>query len=78
MIELRDDTLCVSFPEVHEKAHCRIAFQRTLRVPDDNQDYPLPAGLGRRVWLARVVSVHEVVGNDQDQPVRSLELRVVY
>jgi len=47
MIELRNDTLHVSFPEVHEKAECAIAFQRTLRVPDDNQDYPLPAGLGR-------------------------------
>lgn len=47
MIELRNDTLYVSFPEVHQKAQCAIAFQRTLRVPDDNQDYPLPAGLGR-------------------------------
>jgi hypothetical protein len=47
MIELRNDTLHVSFPEVHEKAECAIAFQRTLRVPDDNQDYPLPAGFGR-------------------------------
>jgi hypothetical protein len=25
---------------------CRIAFQRTLRVPDDGKDYPLPPGLG--------------------------------
>lgn len=24
-----------------------ISFQRTLRVPDDGRDYPLPAGLGR-------------------------------
>jgi hypothetical protein len=25
----------------------RISFQRTLRVPDDGNDYPLPAGLGK-------------------------------
>ncbi len=47
MIELRNDRLKVGFPELHPLARCSIAFQRTLRVPDDNQDYPLPAGLGR-------------------------------
>ena len=47
MIELRNNRLQVSFPEVHENARGWIEFQRTLRVPDDNQDYPLPAGLGR-------------------------------
>lgn len=47
MIEMRDDSLVVSFPEVHPEARCRVSFQRTLRVPDDNQEYPLPAGLGR-------------------------------
>ena len=26
---------------------CRIGFQRTLRIPDDGRDYPLPPGLGR-------------------------------
>lgn len=25
---------------------CQISFQRTLRIPDDNQEYPLPPGLG--------------------------------
>lgn len=35
------------FPEVHEQAHCSIEFQRTLRIPDDNNNYPLPPGLGR-------------------------------
>ena len=25
----------------------RISFQRTLRIPDDGKEYPLPAGLGR-------------------------------
>ncbi len=47
MITLEEDRLEFRFPEVHEKAHCSIEFQRTLRIPDDGQDYPLPAGLGR-------------------------------
>ncbi len=47
MIELRDDALEFSFPDLHPHARCTIAFQRTLRIPDDNQPYPLPAGLGR-------------------------------
>ena len=46
MIELRDDELVFRFPEVHEDAVCTIGFQRTLRIPDDNRDYPLPPGLG--------------------------------
>ena len=47
MIELRDDALEFSFPDLHPQARCTIAYQRTLRIPDDNQPYPLPAGLGR-------------------------------
>ncbi|ASV73260.1 putative integral membrane protein [Thermogutta terrifontis] len=47
MIELKGDELVFRFPEVHEKARLRISFQRTLRIPDDNNDYPLPPGLGR-------------------------------
>lgn len=47
MIELLNDVLAFSFPEVHPEARCRLDFQRTLRIPDDNQCYPLPAGLGR-------------------------------
>ena len=47
MIELRNDELIFRFPEVHADAVCRIGFQRTLRIPDDNRDYPLPPGLGR-------------------------------
>jgi hypothetical protein len=46
MIELCHDILRLSCPEVHEDAVCDISFQRTLRVPDDNEAYPLPAGLG--------------------------------
>jgi hypothetical protein len=46
MIELRDDGLRFSFPEVHPGANLSINFQRTLRIPDDENDYPLPPGLG--------------------------------
>ncbi len=67
MIELKRDAMVFSFPEVHPEAQFRIDFQRTLRLPDDGNDYPLPAGLGRfplrhvddfaeqvpETWLAR-------------------------
>ena len=46
MIELKNDDLIFRFPEVHKDAECRISFQRTLRIPDDNRDYSLPPGLG--------------------------------
>lgn len=46
MIELRQDALVFSFPEVHEDAVLRVGFQRTLRIPDDGRDYLLPPGLG--------------------------------
>jgi hypothetical protein len=38
--------LTFRFPEVHDDAKCSIHFQRTLRIPDDEQTYPLPPGLG--------------------------------
>ena len=46
MIELKNNTLSFSFPEVHRLAKLDIAFQRTLRIPDDDKVYPLPPGLG--------------------------------
>ena len=46
MIELNNDNLIFSFPEVHKDAECSIDFQRTLRIPDDNREYHLPPGLG--------------------------------
>ncbi len=46
MIELIQNQLVFSFPEIHRDAHCTIDFQRTLRLPDDNKEYPLPPGLG--------------------------------
>jgi hypothetical protein len=47
MIELQNNSLTFRFPEVHQEAICHIDFQRTLRIPDDNREYPLPPGLGR-------------------------------
>jgi hypothetical protein len=47
MIELRQDALHFSFPKVHKSARLTIDLQRTLRIPDDGEDYPLPPGLGR-------------------------------
>jgi hypothetical protein len=47
MIELNDDGLMFSFPEVHADAHLDIHFQRTLRIPDDGKEHHLPPGLGR-------------------------------
>lgn len=46
MIELRDGQLVFRAPEVHPEASFSVDFQRTLRVPDDENGYPLPAGLG--------------------------------
>ena len=46
MIESKSDELVFSFPELHRDAKCSINFQRTLRIPDDDREYPLPPGLG--------------------------------
>jgi hypothetical protein len=67
MIELASDSLVFTFPDLHPRARFRMTFQRTLRIPDDGRDYPLPPGLGAfplrhvddfservpRPWLAR-------------------------
>lgn len=47
MIEVRNDTLTFSFPEVHPEARCSVVFQRTLRLPEGGGPYPEPPGLGR-------------------------------
>jgi len=46
MIELNNDHLAVSFPELPLQPRLTIDFQRTLRIPDDGKNYPLPPGLG--------------------------------
>jgi hypothetical protein len=35
------------FDEIRFGSFTRISFYRTLRIPEDGRDYPLPAGLGR-------------------------------
>lgn len=47
MIEIKERQLVFSFPEVHPDARLTVTFMRTLRIPDDGKNYPLPAGLGR-------------------------------
>jgi len=44
MIELEDNELVISFPEIHPDARASIKLKRTLRIPDDGQTYPLPPG----------------------------------
>jgi len=46
MITLVRQHRVIRFPEVHQPAEARISFQRTLRIPDDGRDYPLPPGMG--------------------------------
>lgn len=46
MILLDNKRLEFVFESVHPKAQCHLSFQRTLRVPDDNKNYPLPANMG--------------------------------
>lgn len=46
MITLERSRLVFRFQDVHKHAVCGIELQRTLRIPDDETDYPLPPGLG--------------------------------
>jgi hypothetical protein len=46
MLTLKKHELVFRFPEVHARASLIISFHRTLRLPDDNREYPLPPGLG--------------------------------
>ena len=54
MIVLEDNRLEFRFAEVHAAARCSIEFQRTLRIPDDSHDYPLPPGLGHLFRFANL------------------------
>ncbi len=46
MITLDRQQLTFRFSEVHPGAVLWITLMRTLRIPDDGRDYPLPPGLG--------------------------------
>ncbi len=47
LITLHKDRLRFDFPEVHPDAVCTVELIRTLRIPDDGREYPLPPGLAR-------------------------------
>jgi len=51
MIELSNSQLVFRSPEVHPDAVRRIELQRTLRIPDDNRDYPLPRDSTGFRWI---------------------------
>ena len=46
MITLDKNVLSIRCPNVHPDAHAQLEFQRTLRIPDDEEVHGLPAGLG--------------------------------
>ena len=46
MPTLENDELVFRFPQIEENAKFSIEFQRTLRIPDSDQTYSLPPGLG--------------------------------
>jgi hypothetical protein len=46
MLQLINNQLTFSFPNVHPDCKVTIEFQRTFRIPDDGKTYPLPPGLG--------------------------------
>jgi hypothetical protein len=46
LITFHRSHLSIAFRDVHPDACSGIAFQRTLRVPDDGREYPLPPGFG--------------------------------
>ena len=45
MLELNGNAMEFSFPEIHPGARFRTELMRTLRIPDDDKEYPLPPGL---------------------------------
>lgn len=47
MISIHHDSLRIAFPEVHADAVLDFDFQRTLRIPDNDEVHFLPPGLGR-------------------------------
>jgi hypothetical protein len=46
MPTLENDRLVFRFPQIEKKASFSIDFQRTLRIPDSEETYSLPPGLG--------------------------------
>lgn len=46
MLTLEHNSLVFDFSDVHPAARLSVELERTLRVPDDGREYPLPPGLG--------------------------------
>ena len=46
MLELSGSSLVFHFPEVHPCARVTISFERTLRIPDNDETHKLPPSLG--------------------------------
>jgi hypothetical protein len=46
MLELLNNQLVFRFPEVHPECMLTVTLHRTLRIPDDGKEYPLPPSLG--------------------------------
>jgi hypothetical protein len=46
MPALEHNRLVFHFPQIEKEASFSIDFQRTLRIPDSDETYPLPPGLG--------------------------------
>ncbi len=63
MITLEGNRLVFRFPEIHPKAICSITFKRTLRLPDDGNEYPLPPGF-EDFPLSHVEDFHDRVPLD--------------
>ena len=71
MIQLESNELVFAFPDVHESARLEINFQRTLRIPDDGEDYPLPENTPVDPTKARSVG-HFFRAPAEDQIARTL------
>jgi hypothetical protein len=54
------------FDEIRAGRFTRVSFHRTLRIPEDGNDYPLPAGLGR-------FPIHRVEDYAEKVPAKWLE-----
>ena len=67
MIELGDNEFVWRFPEVHADAVCRIGFQRTMRILDDNRGCEA-GGPGQRGRDATEEGRGLLADNDAVQP----------
>ncbi len=45
-VDVVQSRLVFAFPEVHPNAKLTVTLHRTLRIPDDGKEYPLPPSLG--------------------------------